>query len=225
MKKLAIPFVIILVFIGLALVAYDNGYGNEQSKAPLPPTKTTEPVVGDAQAEVAQKERITTSVGELLHTAQKAPTPADTATAVISTVAPMDHTMTETMHMADGHTADTHMATDHMAADHGVPAEAVAVKNPIPASAESSKRGAALFSQSCAVCHGNTGEGNGPGAAGLNPKPADLHADHVQDNSDGTLFWIISHGRTGTAMPAWNTAFSDPQRWDLVNFLRTFRGK
>src|SRR5712691_9340735 len=29
----------------------------------------------------------------------------------------------------------------------------------------------ALFKMKCVVCHGDSGEGNGPGAAALNPKP------------------------------------------------------
>lgn len=129
-----------------------------------------------------------------------------------------DHTTPEAVHEKAGHTA-----AEHMTGNHGVPAEAAAVENPIPASNESISNGAAIFSQSCAACHGDTGKGDGLGAAALNPKPADLHAAHVQGNSDGVMFWIISHGREGTAMPAWNAILSEEQRWDVVNFLRTFR--
>jgi mono/diheme cytochrome c family protein len=126
-----------------------------------------------------------------------------------------NHTVAEAVH-AD----ESHSPADHMGGDHNVPAESAAVVNPVAASKESIASGAAIFSQNCAVCHGNTGKGDGPGAAGLNPKPADLHADHVQGNSDGTLFWIITHGRTGTAMAAWEAILSEEQRWDTVNFLR-----
>ncbi len=207
MKKMAIPFVIFLALIGLALVAYGNGHTTEQPSAP-------EQMVMHAQDEVAHKE----SAGKPLNPPQKEPAAAPTATATAPAAHPMDHMTPEAVHEADGHAP-----AEHMAGDHGVPAEAAAVENPIPASDESIRRGAAIFSQSCAVCHGNTGKGDGPGAAGLNPKPADLHADHVQGNSDGAMFWIISHGREGTAMPPWDTILSEEQRWDAVNFLRTFR--
>jgi hypothetical protein len=60
-------------------------------------------------------------------------------------------------------------------------------------------------------------------AAGLNPKPADLHATHVQELSDGALFYVITHGREGTAMVAWENILSEEQRWQVVNFLRTFK--
>ena len=248
MKKLAIPFVIILALIGLALIAYRNGYANEQANAPLPkatvaaPTATVVPTVVHPKASTekpvnppgktptaaptktvtASATHPTANAGKPLATPQKTPTTAPAKTAVKPATHAMDPMTPAAMPMADGHTAAHHMNADHMAADHGVSAEAAAVKNPIPASSESASRGAAIFSQSCTACHGKTGEGDGPAAAGLNPKPADLHADHVQGNSDGALFWIISHGREGTVMPAWNTVFSDEQRWDVVNFLRTF---
>lgn len=32
-----------------------------------------------------------------------------------------------------------------------------------------------LFAKRCAACHGPNGEGNGPAAAGLNPKPRNYH--------------------------------------------------
>jgi mono/diheme cytochrome c family protein len=35
-------------------------------------------------------------------------------------------------------------------------------------------RGGQIFQDNCAGCHGSGGEGNGPAAAGLTPRPADL---------------------------------------------------
>jgi len=122
---------------------------------------------------------------------------------------------------------DGHMGmgmSDHagMAADHAIPEEAAAVPNPIAVSDASVAAGQAIYTQNCAVCHGPEGEGDGTAAAGLNPKPADLHAAHVQELSDGALFYTITHGREGTAMVAWETILSEEQRWEVVNFLRTF---
>src|SRR6185503_18259249 len=39
------------------------------------------------------------------------------------------------------------------------------------AAADPASEAKALFRMKCVVCHGETGEGNGPGAAALNPKP------------------------------------------------------
>lgn len=104
---------------------------------------------------------------------------------------------------------------------HGIPEDAAAVPNPVLYDAASVEAGAAIFSQTCAVCHGPEGAGDGPGAAALEPKPADLRADHVQANSDGGLFYTISEGRPGTAMPAWEETLSESQRWHLVNYIRS----
>ena len=114
-------------------------------------------------------------------------------------------------------------AEDHMAAEHDVPADAAAVENPVQATEESIQAGTELFATTCAVCHGESGAGDGAAAAGLDPKPANLAESHVQDNTDGALFWIISKGREGTAMPPWEAIYSDDDRWHLVNYLRTFQ--
>ncbi len=117
---------------------------------------------------------------------------------------------------------DDHGPTEHMMGSHDVPLDAAAVANPIQTSSDSVERGATVFSQSCAVCHGETGKGDGPAAAGLEPKPADLYADHVRSNTDGAMFWIISHGREDTAMPPWDNIVNEEDRWHLVNFIRSF---
>lgn len=125
--------------------------------------------------------------------------------------------------MMDDHaTVEPHMPAEHMVGAHVVPEEAAAIPNPVAATDESITAGASTYSQSCAVCHGTNGEGDGPGSAGLEIKPANLHEDHVQELSDGALFYIITHGRAGTAMPAWDTILTEEQRWQVVNFIRTF---
>lgn len=203
MKK---PFFMVALLILIGLNAYASGNSHKQKNALTPQTTATMPIVGRTEHSTAHQANETTAQAAL-HTAGDS----------IDAEPQEDHTVGETVHQEDGHAA-----TEHMAGDHGVSAEAAAVQNPIPVNSESISRGAAIFSQSCTVCHGNTGEGDGPGTVGFDPKPADLHADHVQGNSDGTMFWIISHGREGTAMPAWDTMLSEEQRWDVVNFLRTF---
>ncbi len=120
-------------------------------------------------------------------------------------------------------TAAGHAAADaHSAAAHGIPDEAAAVPNPVAVSDASVAAGQATYTQYCAACHGAQGEGDGAAAASLNPKPADFHAAHVQELPDGALFYTITHGREGTAMVAWESILSEQQRWEVVNFLRTF---
>jgi mono/diheme cytochrome c family protein len=44
-------------------------------------------------------------------------------------------------------------------------------------------------------------------------------------HTDGQLFAWITNGFPGSAMPAFGQKLSDPQRWDLVNFIRTLATK
>ena len=126
---------------------------------------------------------------------------------------------------ADAETADehghTHSPSEHMAGAHNVPEEAAAEPNPIAFTDNSVAMGSELFAANCAVCHGDEGLGDGPAAETLETKPANLTASHVQGLSDGALFYIISHGRPKTPMPAWEGTLTEEERWNVVNFLRT----
>jgi len=82
-------------------------------------------------------------------------------------------------------------------------------------------RGSALYDANCASCHGPEGHGDGPAAAVLTTKPADLASEHVLDHLDGDLYWWITHGIAGTPMPAFGAGLDERPRWDLVNFVKT----
>jgi cbb3-type cytochrome oxidase cytochrome c subunit len=61
-------------------------------------------------------------------------------------------------------------------------------------------RGLRLYTRNCASCHGPRGEGDGPGAAGLHPRPANFAAhEYTLDR----LSFALWNGVEGTAMPAW----------------------
>jgi putative copper resistance protein D len=91
---------------------------------------------------------------------------------------------------------------------------------PLPYDAQSITRGATLFAGRCAVCHGRTGKGDGPGGAGLPRLPADLTAPHTARHTAGDLFWWITHGIRSAGMPAFGDSLAEEERWDLINFLR-----
>lgn len=98
-----------------------------------------------------------------------------------------------------------------------------APENPVQADKPSVVRGAELFNINCKMCHGETGQGNGPIAPFLAKfKPADLTSDVVQNKSDGALFLTITNGVT-ERMPALNENFTVRERWDIVNFVRTLK--
>lgn len=97
------------------------------------------------------------------------------------------------------------------------------MRNPLPLQATVVKRGEALFQTHCTVCHGQEGRGDGPAAASLNPKPADLTAEHVDDHTDGDIFWWLTYGVAGTAMPNFDNTLSDIERWELIRYIRSLR--
>jgi len=82
--------------------------------------------------------------------------------------------------------------------------------------------GKKLAETNCVSCHGNSGKGDGPAAAALNPKPADWTSPKVQGEPDGSLFWKISNGRG--PMPPWKH-LSEKDRWDLVAYVKSLKKK
>jgi putative copper export protein/mono/diheme cytochrome c family protein len=79
--------------------------------------------------------------------------------------------------------------------------------------------GRRLFLEHCVACHGLAGHGDGPAAAALKPAPADLTAPHIGDHTAGDMFWWISHGMSGSAMPAFDHQIGETGRWQLVVYL------
>jgi putative copper resistance protein D len=91
----------------------------------------------------------------------------------------------------------------------------------VPYSAASIVNGQALYQTHCASCHGAGGHGDGPAAAGLRPRPADLTARHAADHTVGDFFWWLTRGIKNSAMPGFGDRLGEDERWDLINFLRT----
>ena len=50
------------------------------------------------------------------------------------------------------------------------------------------------------------------------PSPVDLNDAYTQDQADGQIFFTLTRGRV--AMPFYRDALSQPERWDVINFLR-----
>jgi copper transport protein len=95
--------------------------------------------------------------------------------------------------------------------------------NPVPPDSQSIAAGQALFAANCAACHGETGKGDGPVGLTLNPRPADLTQHAIPGvHTDAQLFEWITNGFPGSQMPAFKSTLSDTDRWNLVNFMRTF---
>jgi mono/diheme cytochrome c family protein len=117
------------------------------------------------------------------------------------------------------------MGNDSMRIAHhaAIPELYAGLSNPIPADTDSLERGAAIYVSSCAVCHGDGGMGDGPGAANLDPSVSAI-AHTSQMMSDAYLFWRISEGGKGnplqSAMPTWKDTLDEQARWDVINYVQ-----
>ena len=107
-----------------------------------------------------------------------------------------------------------------MAAKEQVPEDyRIMERTPIIPDAESLARGAALYAENCAVCHGDKGDGKGPAAAALPTPPANfLDTRHSSMYKPGEKYWIIGNGSGATGMPAFPD-LSTADRWHLINHL------
>lgn len=95
------------------------------------------------------------------------------------------------------------------------------IKNPVPPDARSLANGHKYFAINCAVCHGYAGAGDGIATKyGMVPMP--LTSDHAKSLSDGYIFGMIRNGRG--IMPTYNR-IEEPDRWDVVNYIRALQGK
>jgi len=99
------------------------------------------------------------------------------------------------------------------------PDDAKKVKNPVPANQESLAAAQQLFQDNCVLCHGEKGEGDGPGAKTIKVKPANFADPKLQaSETDGALFWKMTNGRG--PMPSWKDDLTDKERWQLVKYIR-----
>jgi mono/diheme cytochrome c family protein len=83
--------------------------------------------------------------------------------------------------------------------------------------------GAALYAESCASCHGPTGQGDGEAGRSLSPSPALLaHMIRTPMAVDEYLFWTISEGsaRFETDMPAHKDKLEADEIWKIIAFMR-----
>ncbi len=103
-----------------------------------------------------------------------------------------------------------------------LPAAYAGRANPRAGDAAAIAAGAALFRENCATCHGARADGHGPAAVGLNPAPANFRSgDVLPRHTDAYLFFRVSEGKPGTAMPSFHGALDESERWAVIAYLRS----
>jgi mono/diheme cytochrome c family protein len=86
------------------------------------------------------------------------------------------------------------------------------------------KRGGAFYLANCATCHGARGDGAGPRAYFINPKPRNFIEPTSRARFNRVaLYAAVSEGRLGTEMPAWRQVATPQQMADVSEYVfRTF---
>ena len=101
-----------------------------------------------------------------------------------------------------------------------VPPEASARENPVAGADESVREGAQLFQDTCAMCHGEKGDGDSPYQEMTpDPLPDFTDAAVMRRQTDGDVFYKISVGRD--LMTPFEGTYTEEQRWHLVNYIRS----
>jgi DMSO reductase family type II enzyme heme b subunit len=99
----------------------------------------------------------------------------------------------------------------------------------VPGIALPEEQGKVLYDQWCAQCHGEKGDGKGPAADFVFPKPRDFTKGTYKFDStasgepplDADIIRTIRNGNPGTSMPPWKR-FSDAEISALLAYLKKF---
>ncbi len=112
-------------------------------------------------------------------------------------------------------------ATDSLVALITAAAGGPKVVEPLPARPPSLERGAIVYRERCAACHGESGRGDGPKAKSLKgPPPANLTDPALMGNKSLLdIFRRIAVGTPGTAMPEFAEDLPAADRWAVASYV------
>ncbi|MHA1552928.1 MAG: ethylbenzene dehydrogenase-related protein [Alphaproteobacteria bacterium] len=97
------------------------------------------------------------------------------------------------------------------------------------------EQGRAIYFRRCSFCHGLLGDGNGPAADYMDPRPRDFtlgtfkfrttHSGELPTDED--LFRTVSRGLSGTGMQAFDderikNGLSEEERWAVIYYIKAF---
>ena len=91
-------------------------------------------------------------------------------------------------------------------------------------------RGEQVYSRTCATCHGRAGDGSGPAARYLDPRPRDFTLGIYKFRStaagmlptDEDLYRTVTVGIPTTTMPPFVDVLTERERRDVVAYIKTF---
>ncbi len=115
-----------------------------------------------------------------------------------------------------------------------LPTKYVSIENPLPWTQENIREGGILYTQHCAMCHGDSQDGNGLFARAWHPKPANFRdSGTIAQLDENYLYWRIKEGGPGlpkgsidyrSTMPVWAEVLTDEEIWKVIMFEYTNAG-
>lgn len=99
-------------------------------------------------------------------------------------------------------------------------------KPPFPVSEDAFERGAEVYREDCAFCHGIPGADSAYGTS-MYPAAPQLWRKHkkgnvvgVSDDEPGETYWKVKNGIRLTGMPSYEELLSDNEIWDVSLLLK-----
>lgn len=101
------------------------------------------------------------------------------------------------------------------------PSSARRLPNPVSPTESAIDAGMFSYEKHCKSCHGQNGDGKGERAGELSLMPSNFtNAREMYQLTDGELFWKITYGHR--PMPAFEDKLNETERWQVVDYIRTF---
>jgi mono/diheme cytochrome c family protein len=86
-------------------------------------------------------------------------------------------------------------------------------------------KGKAAYATTCALCHGDDGDGMGPAGKYMDPKPQDFSKGGFKKGDKlEQIFTTISDGLPGTAMTGYKY-LPEGDRWAIAHYVQSFKKK
>jgi mono/diheme cytochrome c family protein len=121
---------------------------------------------------------------------------------------------------------DRQMSHDFMMANYpqtpeGYDAAGSGLKNPVSLTENSLAEGKRLYENYCLICHGSTGQGDGPVVQRNGPKPPAYTSEQLKDLSEGKMFHSIHYGKN--MMGSHASQLTPTQRWTIIRYVQTLQ--
>lgn len=91
---------------------------------------------------------------------------------------------------------------------------------PYPQTDANVERGATLYVQNCAVCHGTAHSTSTAIARGLGVRAPQFNRTDVMDDPEGRTYWTIEHGVRFTGMPSFAKSLDEKSIWQITYFMK-----